>query len=254
MLERSLELSSQELLQANSELRLEGERLLNAERLAAIGETAAMVGHDLRNPLQGISAATYALKTKFRSLTFEQARELVEIIEKSLEYADGIINDLLDYSKEMRVELHETTPRTIAKDSLMRIKIPRNIAILDLTRDGPILNVDAANIRRVFINLIENAIEAMREGGEITISSTESNNNIELSFTDTGPGISEEIMEKLWQPLMTTKPKGLGLGLAICKRIAEAHDGSISVKSTLGHGTTFTLTLPIKPSTGLKQA
>ena len=223
------------------------ERLLKIERLAAIGETAAMVGHDLRNPLQGISAAAYNLKTQHFSPLDDEATQMIELIDKSVEYADGIINDLLDYSGEMRLKIRETTPRAVAKDALSRIKMPSNITISDLTKDEPKLKVDPAKIQRVFINMIENSIDAMPSGGRIIISSNESNSNLELKLADTGSGISEKVMEKLWKPLMTTKPKGLGLGLAICKRIVEAHGGSLSVESDVEHGTTFTLTLPIEP-------
>lgn len=222
------------------------ERLLKAERLAGIGETAAMVGHDLRNPLQGIVAAAYALRKQLGPSVGESAREMINVIEKSVEYADGIVRDLLDYSGEMQLELHEATPRAIAKDVLARIPVPEGITISDLTTDETWLKVDSARLRRVFINLVENAIEAMPNGGEIAITSKEANGTLELKFTDTGPGISEKALETLWKPLITTKPKGLGLGLAICKRIVEAHGGSISVESTLGQGTTFTLMLPTK--------
>ena len=224
------------------------ERLLKAERLAAIGETAAMVGHDLRNPLQGITAAAYTLKTQHFSTFDLEATRMIELIDNSVEYADGIINDLLDYSGEIRLEIREISSKAIAMEALSRIKMPSNITISDLTNDEPKLKADPAKIQRVFINIIENSIDAMPSGGMITICSKESNSNLELKFTDTGPGISEKVMEKLWKPLMTTKPKGLGLGLPICKRIVEAHGGSLSVESDAEHGTTFTLTLPIAPS------
>ena len=105
------------------------------------------------------------------------------------------------------------------------------------------------------MNLIQNAIDAMPTGGELTVSSNMSNGDLKVKFTDTGKGIPESVLRELWKPLITTKPKGLGLGLAICKRIAEAHRGSISVDSTVGKGTTFTLRLPIMPSQeGAKEA
>jgi len=97
---------------------------------------------------------------------------------------------------------------------------------------------------RVFINLIENAIDAMPQGGTLTISSKESDRTVEITFSDTGSGMSEKVMEDLWKPLRTTKAKGLGLGLAICKRIVDAHRGEISIKSKEGEGTTATIRLP----------
>ena len=223
------------------------ERLLKTERLAGIGETAAMVGHDLRNPLQGIGAAAYALRERLGSRIDEKTRELIRLIETGVEYSDRIIQDLLDYSGEIQLQLQVTTPRSIARDALQQIKMPDNVRVSDLTTDEPKLEVDPAKMQRVFTNIIENAIHAMPTGGEITVSSKKSNSAVEFRFTDTGPGIPEEMMQELWRPLVTTKAKGMGLGLAICRRIVEAHDGSISVETTVGHGTTFMLTLPIKP-------
>ncbi|MCW3993336.1 MAG: PAS domain S-box protein, partial [Candidatus Bathyarchaeota archaeon] len=223
------------------------EQLLKAERFAAIGEMAAMVGHDLRNPLTGIAGATYYLKTKLGPKMDKKSREMLELVEKSIGYSNKIISDLLEYSREIRLELTETTPKSITKDSLTLIKIPKNIRISDLTENKPKIKVDVPKIERAFVNIIKNAIAAMSKGGTLTITSKESNGNLEISFTDTGVGIPKEVMEKIWIPLFTTKAKGMGLGLPICKRIVEAHGGNISVESTVNKGTTFTVTIPIKP-------
>ena len=97
----------------------------------------------------------------------------------------------------------------------------------------------------MFSNLIENAVDSMPDGGKLTIISNKSNSYVELKFTDTGVGIPEHVLRELWKPLITTKPKGIGLGLAICKRITEAHGGSISLATKKGEGTTLTLRLPL---------
>jgi signal transduction histidine kinase len=102
-------------------------------------------------------------------------------------------------------------------------------------------------MRRVFVNLIENAIEAMPEGGTVTVNSKQVNGAVEISISDTADGMPMAVVENLWKPLQTTKAKGMGLGLAICKRIIEAHKGSISVKSKTGEGTTVTVSFPVRP-------
>ena len=224
------------------------ERLLRAERLAAIGETAAMIGHDLRNPLQAISTAIYVLRKELTPSTTEKTREMFEVIEDSVAYSDRIVRGLLEYSQELKLEPSETTPRLMVSDAVRQVEIPKNIVISDLTSDEPKIRVDTAKIRRIFVNLIEDAVDAMPNGGELTILSNRSDNSLIVKFTDTGPGIPENVLRDLWKPLVTTKPKGIGLGLAICKRIAEAHGGSITVESKVGEGTTFTLKLPILPS------
>jgi PAS domain S-box-containing protein len=226
------------------------ERLRKAERLAVIGETAAMVGHDLRNPLQGISGAVYVLRQKYGSTADADTMEMLELIENGIDYADKIVRELLDYSREIRLELTETSAKAVIDAALQQVKIPSNVKIRNLTTDSTNLLLDAAKAQRVFVNLINNAVDAMPKGGELTIRCAESNGILEAKFTDTGEGMPDDVMRNLWKPLKTTKSKGMGLGLAICKRIIEAHGGSIQVESTLGEGSTFTIRLPIDAKTG----
>jgi len=226
------------------------ERLQKAERMAVIGETVAMVGHDLRNPLQGISGAAYLLRQKFGSTADPETLEMLRLIEMGVGRADNIVKELLDYSREIRLELTETNAKTITEAALLQVRIPENVTVRDLTYDKPRLLIDAAKIERVFVNLVGNAIDAMSKGGELTITCAEAGEILEVQFSDTGEGIRDDVMRNLWKPLNTTKSKGMGLGLAICKRIVEAHGGSIEVKSILGKGSTFTIRLPIKPKTG----
>jgi len=224
-------------------------KLLKSERLAAIGELAGMVGHDLRNPLMAITGATYYLKTKYDPKTGEKSKEMVEIIQKAVAYSDKIISDLLDYSREIRLELTETTPKSMLKEANSSLEIPQNIRLQDETEDKPRMNADVPRMKRVFINIIKNALDAMPNGGVLTIRSEENEEFVSFSFTDTGTGMNEEIMGKLWRPLFTTKAKGMGFGLPVCKRIVEAHGGTISVESTVGKGTTFRINVPIEPRT-----
>jgi len=222
------------------------ERLRKAERMAVIGETAAMVGHDLRNPLQGIAGAASVIKQKLGSTADAQTAEMLELIESGVDYADNIVKELMDYSREIRLEFTQTTVKAITEAALLQVKIPENVTVRNLTQDIPELLLDTAKTQRVFVNLIGNAVDAMPKGGELTIASAEAREILEVKFSDTGEGIPDDVMRNLWKPLKTTKSKGMGLGLAICKRIVEAHGGSIDVESTIGKGSTFTIRLPIK--------
>ncbi len=224
-------------------------KLLKTERLAAIGELAGMVGHDLRNPLTGIAGAAYYLKTKYDSNIDEKGKEMVEIIEKAVAYSDKIISDLLDYSREIKLELTETTPKSMLKEAYSSLEIPQNVRLQDETEDKPRMKADVPRMKRVFINIIKNALDAMPNDGVLTIRSEEKEKHVSFSFTDTGTGMSEEARVKLWTPLFTTKAKGMGFGLPICKRIVETHGGTISVESTVGKGTTFRINVPIEPRT-----
>jgi len=225
------------------------ERLRKAERMAVIGETVAMVGHDLRNPLQAISGALYLLEKKFSPTTDPEVTEMLGLIKNGLDYADNIVKELLDYSKEIRLELTQTTVKAITDAALLHVEIPQNVRVINLTRNEPRISVDVAKTQRVFVNLIANAIDAMSKSGELTITSVEAGGALEIKFSDTGEGISDDVMRNLWKPLSTTKSKGMGLGLAICKRIIEAHGGTIEVETRTGSGSTFTIRLPLKSKT-----
>ena len=237
----------QKVEERTRELKKSQEQLLKAQRLAVIGEMAGMVGHDLRNPLTSIAGATYYLKKRLSSKIDGKIKEMLELTEKNIVYSNKIINDLLDYSIEIKLDLTESNPKSIIREASSLVEIPKNVQVIDLTENKPKIKVDIEKMKRTFVNIIKNAIEAMPKGGTLTIKSRKSDGTLEFVFSDTGVGISKKTMEKLWTPLFTTKAKGMGFGLAICKRIIEAHGGSISVKSTIRKGTTLTLTIPTKP-------
>jgi PAS domain S-box-containing protein len=223
------------------------QQLIRSERLSTIGEVAGMVGHDLRNPLTGIAGAAYYMKKKLGSKLDRKNKEMLELIEDDIHYSNKIINDLLDYSRDIELELVERTPKAMVKDSLKAMTVPKNVYIRDLTKTVPKIMVDDSKMKRTFVNIVKNALDAMPNGGTLTITSLQSDDSVKFSFSDTGMGIGKETMSKLWTPLFTTKAKGMGFGLAISKRIVERHGGSIAVESTFGKGTTFTITIPLKP-------
>jgi signal transduction histidine kinase len=222
--------------------------LLRVERLAAIGETARMIGHDLRNPLQGISGAATVLRQHFGSRADKMTMEMLQTTDDCVKYANGIVGELLDYTGELRLDFTKTDPKELADEAVSVIRLPDNISISNLTESGTKMQVDVEKIRRVLVNLIENAIAAMPKGGRIKITSKARGNMAEIQVTDNGVGIAKKEMRLIWKPFHTTKARGIGLGLAICKRMIEAHDGTISVRSTVGKGTTFTIRLPREPS------
>lgn len=221
------------------------QQLLKAERLAAIGQVAAMVGHDLRNPLTGIAGAAYYLRVKLGPVMEQRSVEMVELIEKDIEYSNKIINDLLDYSRELRLELAEASPKAIVKEALGHASVPNKVHVKDRTKNNPRIIVDSEMLVRAFVNIIRNAIDAMPDGGTLSISSKQTSTDLEITFSDTGLGMSKEVLDRMGTPFFTTKAKGMGLGLSICRRIVEAHEGKIHVSSTEGRGTTFTVTFPI---------
>jgi len=220
-------------------------QLVKSERLAAIGELAGMVGHDLRNPLTGIKNAAYYLQKKEMCQAL-RSKEMLDIIDKCVNHSNKIINDLLEYSREMNLDKESNSLGELFSNAFSMIKVPDSIKIRSIYDSEYILKADSEKIQRVFINIIKNSIDAMPEGGEISISSKLANDFLELSFSDNGIGIPDDVLPKLFMPLFTTKAQGMGFGLAICKRIVDAHGGKITVETGKRKGTTFKITLPIE--------
>ena len=230
----------------------EANKLKGTERLAAIGETAGMVGHDIRNPLQTITSSVYLAKEEVKSLPASSKKEgLIEslaTIEEQVSYINKIVLDLQDFVKPLNPKIEETDLHKLVEDSFLSSAIPENIKVLiSIEEDLPQLVVDEYFIKRVLINLITNAIQAMPDGGTLTIKATHENGMARISVEDTGLGIPEEDRNNIFKPLFTTKSKGQGFGLAVCKRLVEAHNGgSIAFESEVGKGSKFTVKVPIK--------
>ncbi len=219
------------------------EELKVAQRFSAIGELSVMIAHDLRNPLQGIKIATNYLERN-KKFDDEKTKKILKIIDDDVDYCEKIVQDLLGYSKEIKLVFSKVSIGDLVSSSLTHIQVPDNVCIVNQINSEVCVKVDKDKIVRVFDNLIKNAIDAMADGGNLTIK-TAKTSKLCIFFADTGEGISEENMEKLFTPLFTTKAKGMGFGLSICKRIIEAHDGTISVETVLNKGTTFILELPL---------
>jgi len=237
----------QKVEERTRELREIQDKLLKAQRLAVIGELAGIVGHDLRNPLTSIAGATYYLKRRLNQTIDGKVKEMIELIEKNIGYSNKIINDLLDYSREIKLDITETSPKALVEEALASVEVPSSIHVVKVVRSSPKIRADFEKVKRVLVNLIRNAVDAMPKGGTLTIKCRKRGAKVEFVVSDTGVGMSEETMKKLWTPLFTTKARGMGFGLSICKRFVEAHGGTIKVESVLGKGSTFTVTLPIKP-------
>ena len=229
--------------------RMEEERS-RLDRLAAIGELATMVAHDLRNPLTSIRFANFYLKNLYSKPNerpkFEHAREMFDTIEQETIFANNIVNELLDFAAKWPPRKKRQDLNKVIDDSLAKSNIPKNIHIKRKSAKRATIAVDGMQLERVFVNLTKNAVQAMPHGGQLSITTSERRDHVEITFTDTGKGITKENMNEIFQPLFTTKARGIGMGLAICKKIVEQHDGTIDVESKVGTGTTFTIKLPKK--------
>jgi PAS domain S-box-containing protein len=223
-------------------------QLRDSERLAAIGTTAGMVGHDIRNPLQAITGDVYLLKDYLSTMSEIPAKrdvaESLESIEQNVSYINKIVADLQDYARPVIPKYIDAILYNLVVRCFRSIVVPENVSLsidIDQSLRFP---TDPALFQRILTNLVINAIQAMPKGGNLIIGTTKKQTIIVLSVGDTGVGIPEHVKPKLFTPMMTTKAKGQGLGLAVVKRLVEALNGTITFESQEGKGTKFNVELP----------
>jgi PAS domain S-box-containing protein len=257
----SLQVTQKELEEKNAEVQkyavkmedLAGHRLKqlkDAERLATIGATAGMVGHDIRNPLQAIVGDLYLAKEELAELPEEKAKNALEYIgeiDQNIDYINKIVQDLQDYARPLNpnpelVDLKQLIEALIAKNA-----VPQNIEVtVNVADNASKIKTDGYYLNRILYNLITNSVQAMPQGGKLTIETEKTPKYIVLRVKDTGVGIPKDVQQKMFTVMFTTKSKGQGFGLPVVKRMTESLGGKVSFESQEGKGTTFTLKLPIK--------
>ncbi len=226
-------------------------QLFRSEKLAAMGELSAMVGHDLRTPMQSIMVTSSYLneiipQLSDSKLNREKAIEVLKHLNDSVQYADQIIMDMQEFSPRRKPKIHKISLNTTIKKVIAQTKVPKKTLIITELARLPRVETDKEMIQRVFTNLITNAIQAMDEKGTLTISTKKTDKSVEISFKDTGSGIPKEHLKKIFSAPFTTKTKGMGFGLLICKNFVKILGGNIIVKSKKGKGSTFKVKLPIR--------
>ncbi len=258
-----------EMLEENeNELKLHSERLeevvedrtkklRESERLAAIGATAGMVGHDIRNPLQTVTGEVFLALSELDSFPESKAKERIKeslkIIEEQTIYVNKIVSDLQDFSKPLKPNFEQVDLKKIIQGILASVNIQDissgSIHIKNvLEKDFPQFSADSTFLQRILQNLINNAIQAMPKEGTLTINSFHKGDKVKIVVEDTGEGIPLEFRDKLFTPLVTSKSKGQGFGLAVVKRLTEAMNGTVRFESQSGKGTKFIVELPASPT------
>ena len=253
----------QRVEERTAELQEAQQELLANERLAALGQLTATVSHELRNPLGAIRTAVYLISTitQGKGLGVEEALQRAE---RSITRCDSIINELLDFTRQTPLALENTNFDAWLESVIEEQKIPDVVTVHKvLDTDGKLLEFDQERLRRVVINVVSNACEAMAEHGEsehgrssylLSVSTQVTEEKLEVVFRDNGPGIEPDKLEKIFEPLFSTKSFGVGLGLPIVRQIMEQHGGGIDITSDLGQGTTVSLWLPPGPAQGAEPA
>ena len=251
-MQERLETAYEELRESHRKLEESQEQLIQAEKLTSLGELAASVAHEVNNPIAGILVYDQLLIKKLNSDKFQKAEALnfLSKMEGELLRVGRLIQSLLDFARQTRPRLSPVDINDVLEKSfslvmhsaeLQRVKVVR-----ELSPNLPKVTADADQINQVFINLMMNAIQAMPDGGTMTVhTSADNGSGIKVDIQDTGVGISKEHLRSLFTPFFTTKKevKGVGLGLAVSHGIIERHNGRIEVKSEEGKGSTFTVYL-----------
>lgn len=243
ILEKRVEERTNALKQATREL-------IKTERLAAIGQMASIISHEIRNPLAVISNATRLIKMLVRTPDPKVTKQF-GIIEAEIRQANSIINEVLGYARTRELILTSVDLNSYVKEILTSYPFAPGITVKeDLSQEDVHVKVDTEEMKQALRNIISNAVEAMAGQGTLSVSTRVGRKVVEINIGDTGPGISEEVRQKMFSPFFTTKARGTGLGLAVVGKALQRHKGKIFITSEKGKGTTFHLYLKIYRRSG----
>ena len=237
---------------AEEALREAQEQLVHKEKLAVLGQLAGGISHEIRNPLGAIKNAAYFLNMALEDPDPE-IKEAVQILNKEVATSEKIIKSLLDFTRPQVPTPREVNVNEVIQSALSQITLPENIELIkELDKTIPVISADPDQLERVFGNLLLNAVQSMSlsegggEGGRLTIRSEPlGRDRLAVSIADTGIGIPDDQTEKVFEPLFTRKAKGIGLGLALSKIMAQHNGGVIEVESEKGKGSVFRVVLPL---------
>lgn len=235
-----------EILAAGRDIRETWEKLVRSEKLAVLGKLSGGLAHEMRQPLGVMNNAIYFLKMTMADAN-EITKEYLQILETEIQNAERIVKNLLDFIRIRPPERKGVVMEPIILEILDTYKVPKGIdASFQFQAGKRWAFVDPNQMKEIFLNLIHNAIQAMPRGGDLIIRTGKQGNFITIDVIDSGPGIPGEDLEKVFEPLYTTKARGIGMGLSVTKGLVEANGGTISVKSEINKGSTFTVSLPTK--------
>jgi signal transduction histidine kinase len=242
------------MVQKLREKRALEEKLREVEHLSGIGQFARGIAHEIRNPLNFISLSIDHLREKYVPL--EDARKekfesLMMSIKQEIQRLNKLVGDFLDYGKPIKLTLREVELHSLVDEvlALVLAKAEKdNVEIITRYEVLPNLSLDPELIKTCIFNVILNAFQAMPDGGRLTVKTEASNSKVSMFFEDTGTGISRENLSKVFDPFFSTKESGLGLGLALTRRVVEEHGGKVDIQSTEGKGSTITISFPFSSS------
>lgn len=247
-LEEKVAARTHELNDALLRLQDAQQALMRREKLALLGQLASGVGHELRNPLGVMSNAVYYLDAVQKDQP-EDVRKALGMLREQIALSAKIVSDLLDFSRITPAERLPIRLEHIAETQLRRLALPDDIKVIrDFPDSLPLVHVDPVHAGQVVLNLLTNAVQAMGDGGTLHLRGRLApEGKVLLEVSDTGPGVPPEHLDKIFEPLFTTKTNGIGLGLAMSKSLAQANGGDLAVASHPGRGATFAFVMPAAP-------
>jgi len=221
------------------------ESLVRREKLAMLGQLASGVGHELRNPLGVMTNAVYYLKAVLKSSP-ATVQEYLDILQQQVTLSEKIVSDLLDFARSKPPRRSPASIETITQAQLARLGATNGVRLTaEFPADlSPVL-VDETQIGQIIFNLLTNAMQAVDGHGSITLRSETAGGRVFIDVQDSGGGVAPENAEKIFEPLFTTKARGIGLGLAVSRTLARANGGELDLHASTGKGATFRLTLPV---------
>lgn len=234
--------------QRTEQLEKAQQELVQKERLAVLGQLTATVSHEIRNPLGTVANSLYLLKDALPGDDFPHLARPLQLAERNIERCDGIINDLLDFSRQRTIEKEAVAIDEWLVELLDELIFPADVNCHWLLNSKTVVLIDSERLRRVMVNVITNALQAMDEVSvadkSLEIITMVADGRCEINVCDTGVGMSEEVMSRIFEPMFSTKNFGVGLGVPIIKNIMEGHGGGVIYQSSLDRGTTVTLWIP----------
>lgn len=247
-----IEAKNRELLASNVQLRKTQKELVKKEKLAALGEMAATVAHEIRNPLTSVRGFAQRIARKYSDQGDGRLGEYTTIIIEEVDRLNKFIKDVLDFARRAKPEFKLVNLNHLISDivTLMRDELTAQsiVVISDLDMNLRDTVMDEALMKQVFLNLLQNARQAMSKGGVLMIRTQNSGNDIRIRVVDDGGGIPKEILQKIWTPFYTTKTQGTGLGLSLVQRIVDDHHGRIYIRSRVSKGTVVDIFMPVVDS------
>lgn len=244
-LESRIEARTSDLRSAMTQLRETQDELVRKEKLATIGQLASSVGHELRNPLGVMANAVYILERTIES-PHPRTQQYLQLLNQQIKLSERIVGDLLDSARSKSPQRRDVDIQTLVTEQLGRVSIPSNVHIeVSIDEKVPRVHVDPDQIGQILVNLFMNATQAMdNQPGVLSVRARNGDGRVHVEVRDTGPGIPAELTEKIFEPLYTTKARGIGLGLSVSRSLALANHGALSVVNHPGGGAVFTLDLP----------